>query len=221
VRNRFLEEFQLLAGQFLGIEGDPGCVPAGPSEARDESLTDWIRECGHHDRDRAGRLLCRPDAMGRACDDHVHWEPNQIRRQRQQALQFTLGVPVLDEDARSGRPAEVTQTALECLPLAKIPGRGLPGRSTPTRGIFVGCCAGTATDPARRRTAAAVRRITNEVKTFRLQAVQAFNRKGLLVVIAALWAACLPNAADQARRAPSTSRERPHANRPPAPASGS
>jgi hypothetical protein len=39
-RQRILEQLELLAGQFLGIEGETGRVAARPGQTRDESLSE-------------------------------------------------------------------------------------------------------------------------------------------------------------------------------------
>jgi len=74
----------------------------------------------------------------------------------------------------------------------KSAGGALPGRSTPTRGIFADCCAGTATDPTRSKAAAATNQVT-DFTNVRPRAGIPSNRSELLPLMAALRAVPLPN----------------------------
>src|SRR4030095_5693265 len=92
----------------------------------------------------------------------------QLAGQRGQPLQVPLGVPILDDDIRSRRPAQFTESCFEPVALMKGIVRGwLAGRGerTPTRGTLPGVCCASAKGVRRRPTARTTASLIKRMRT--------------------------------------------------------
>src|ERR1700722_1760102 len=79
-RRDFREKLQPLARQRSLEIAEPGNVPAGSAEARDETGPDWIRDARKYDRDCARHLLERSGCRRRVRKQNIRSKFDQFFR---------------------------------------------------------------------------------------------------------------------------------------------
>jgi hypothetical protein len=110
-----LKDLQPLPGQFRAQIAQACDVPPRARQAGDEPYGNRIRGPRHDDGDRARGVLGRADRAGSPSDNHVHLEPDQLRRQAGEPL-FTLRrIAGLQDEVLALHIAEVAQTLPEGL----------------------------------------------------------------------------------------------------------
>ena len=112
------QQLELLGFQIGRLCGKPGDVPAWARQARDEPAAHRIRIGRHHDRNRRRRVPRGRDGQA-ARDDDVHGGANQLCNEGGQTIEVALRVAIVDQDIRSGRPAQVAEPCFEPFALAK------------------------------------------------------------------------------------------------------
>jgi len=91
-------------------------VPAWAGEAGDQSASNGVDDPCHHDGNRAGGLLRRPDLYGTIGNHEVRLETHELSRERQGSLILIFRPPALEEEILPlGIPA-LSQPGYECLP---------------------------------------------------------------------------------------------------------
>jgi len=108
-RRSLPEKFHPLPrGLLAGSERQPRHVAPRSSQAGDQPSPDGIGADGHHDRNRAGGLLCCSDRLRTASHDDVHSEPEQLGGKTGEPLMVSLGRARLDREVLPLDVAEVS-----------------------------------------------------------------------------------------------------------------
>ncbi len=107
--NDVLEYLQLLPDQLGRHQGQPGEVPAGPRDNRDEPARDRINSPRHDDGDRAGRSLCSLARRRTIRHDDVHLETDQLGREAGKPVVVPLRPSGLNRDVLTFHIAQLAQ----------------------------------------------------------------------------------------------------------------
>jgi hypothetical protein len=74
-------------------------VCARPRQACDKSTAHRIKDIGHDEGDRMGRLLGSASyTIATRRDDDIHIEAHQFGRQRGEAIKFSVSISILDDN---------------------------------------------------------------------------------------------------------------------------
>jgi hypothetical protein len=116
------EQFETLRIDFRRDRGQPGDVPAGMAERRNDARSYGIADRGHDQGHRSCRLL---DGESGGCPgghDHRDLQGEQLRNQGREAIILSVRPPILDHDVSALDVPVVAQ------PLAELPDEiGLEG----------------------------------------------------------------------------------------------
>jgi hypothetical protein len=63
-------------------------------------------------------------------DDHIDLEAHQLSREEREAIQLSLGPPILDDDVFALHIPKLPQTIAECLVTGRVHGRGTAGEES-------------------------------------------------------------------------------------------
>ena len=112
-RHGLLEQFQTLADELRGEQGQPRDIAARPRKAGDEPVRNRIGNTGDDNGDGSGRLL---GGQGMGCawgEDDINLERNQFGRESGEPLDLPLGTSVFEHEVAALDVPEVTQSLTE------------------------------------------------------------------------------------------------------------
>ena len=133
--------------QLRGYKGEPGDIGTRVGEACHEAGAHGVTAAGEHDGDRAGRLFRREDGGVRRCDEHIHPEPDKLRREGREPCDVAVCPAVFDDEVLALHVAEVAQPLPECVGGGRH--RTPLAHRNPIRGTFPVCCASAASGAAK------------------------------------------------------------------------
>src|SRR5438477_6487725 len=114
-RHCLLEQFQTLADEIRGEEGQPRDIAARPRQAGDEPAPNRIGGSSEDNGEGPGRLL---GSHGGECgwgQDDIDLEGNEFGRESGEPLELPLGISVFDQDVAALDVTELTQSLAEGL----------------------------------------------------------------------------------------------------------
>src|SRR5262249_4029404 len=115
--NSGLDDLEPFSAQ-LGVEvGEPGDVPARPSQVGNEPRAYRVSGDRHDDRDSRARFL---RGHRRGCpqrDDDIDPERYQLRRETMKPLILSVCTPNLEGDALAPRVSQLAQSLKKCRPI--------------------------------------------------------------------------------------------------------
>jgi hypothetical protein len=114
VRQGFVQDLQLLDGEFSEQHRQPGDIPAGPREARHIAKADGAGRLGEDNGNGLGRLSGRYDLGRCRHEDHIYPHADELGREIERLVR-SLRPSVLDGDVLALDVAEVTQAASQRL----------------------------------------------------------------------------------------------------------
>ena len=122
-----LEKFNPFCRHLSDRRRMPGDIATRPRQSRDEAFADRITTESHYDGDRPRCLLGGSYRWGRRGDNHIDFEPNDLRGEIGKSCKFAVRISGLDHKVPPLDVAEVAQALAERLAVGRI-SRGREGR---------------------------------------------------------------------------------------------
>src|SRR5262245_61625033 len=108
-----LEQFESLRGEVRVLKGLPGDVPAGTSQALDETERHRLVHDGHYDGNRHARLLRSADCLRTPRDKHIDRERDELGRDFRKLVEPALAPSRLDHDGLPLDPPKLAESIAE------------------------------------------------------------------------------------------------------------
>src|SRR5260370_15779252 len=123
---RLRQNFQSFLIRLRRKEGQAGNITTWMCKARDQSSPHWISRDRNNNRGRTGRSFGSLGGQRVHRDADIYIETDELGSERRETVNLAFRVSVLDTDALSFDPSEVSETFSECIYLSGDGGVGVP-----------------------------------------------------------------------------------------------